>query len=95
MGEEEKKKFLVFLTGSSRVPIGGLEVNIKFVNVSPEHLPVAHTCFNLLDLPVSFYLNGPLIAPLHDSEFGANDHGEDALHFIYFLALYEYEEDHS
>jgi len=51
MGEEEKKKFLVFLTGSSRVPIGGLEVNIKFVNVSPEHLPVAHTCFNLLDLP--------------------------------------------
>ena len=53
MGEEEKKKFLVFLTGSSRVPIGGLEVNIKFVNVSPEHLPVAHTCFNLLDLPVS------------------------------------------
>ena len=78
MGEEEKKKFLVFLTGSSRVPIGGLEVNIKFVNVSPEHLPVAHTCFNLLDLPVSF-------CPVLDApaEFGANDRREDALHFIF------------
>ena len=65
MGEEEKKKFLVFLTGSSRVPIGGLEVNIKFVNVSPEHLPVAHTCFNLLDLPVSLFsvLNAPFSDP--------------------------------
>ena len=52
MEENEKKQFLVFLTGSSRVPLGGLVINIKFVNVSPEHLPVAHTCFNLLDLPV-------------------------------------------
>ena len=79
MGEEEKKKFLVFLTGSSRVPIGGLEVNIKFVNVSPEHLPVAHTCFNLLDLPVSF-LNALFLTKCV---------------IIFFLALYEYKEDHS
>ena len=51
--DSEKKQFLIFLTGSSRVPLGGLNINIKYVNVSHEHLPVAHTCFNLLDLPVS------------------------------------------
>jgi len=51
LDEAEKKQFLVFLTGSSRVPLGGLVINIKYVNVSSDHLPVAHTCFNLLDLP--------------------------------------------
>lgn len=51
LSEEEKRKFLIFLTGSSRVPLAGLTVNLKKVNVSVDHLPVAHTCFNLLDLP--------------------------------------------
>ena len=54
--EDEKRTFLIFLTGSSRVPLGGLTINIKFVNVSPDYLPVAHTCFNLLDLPVSYFV---------------------------------------
>ncbi|XP_076346603.1 HECT and RLD domain containing E3 ubiquitin ligase 4 isoform X3 [Tachypleus tridentatus] len=51
---EEKKKFLLFLTGSDRIPILGMKV-VKLViqpmNVGNEHLPVAHTCFNVLDLP--------------------------------------------
>ena len=51
---EEKKKFLLFLTGSDRIPILGMQhLEIKFqpVRVDESHLPVAHTCFNLLDLP--------------------------------------------
>lgn len=51
-----KEKFLAFLTGSSKVSILGID-NIKFI-IQPvyggemfEKLPVAHTCFNLLDLP--------------------------------------------
>nr|XP_012137181.1 PREDICTED: probable E3 ubiquitin-protein ligase HERC4 isoform X1 [Megachile rotundata] len=50
---EEKKKFLLFLTGSDRIPIQGMQA-IK-ITIQPMHderlLPVAHTCFNLLDLP--------------------------------------------
>ena len=50
----EKKKFLLFLTGSDRIPILGmqhLEIKFQSVKVDQSHLPVAHTCFNLLDLP--------------------------------------------
>ncbi|BES87517.1 e3 ubiquitin-protein ligase [Nesidiocoris tenuis] len=50
---EEKKKFLLFLTGTDRIPILGMKA-IKMY-IQPTHddkfLPVAHTCFNLLDLP--------------------------------------------
>lgn len=50
---QEKKKFLLFLTGSDRVPVGGMEaIVITIQPVSDDRLlPVAHTCFNLLDLP--------------------------------------------
>ncbi|XP_061191320.1 probable E3 ubiquitin-protein ligase HERC4 [Saccostrea echinata] len=49
-----KKKFLLFLTGSDRIPILGMKA-VKMI-IQPTHggndyLPVAHTCFNLLDLP--------------------------------------------
>lgn len=50
---EEKKKFLLFLTGSDRIPIQGMSA-IKIViqpTTDDKYLPVAHTCFNLLDLP--------------------------------------------
>ncbi|XP_071455632.1 probable E3 ubiquitin-protein ligase HERC4 [Hetaerina americana] len=50
---DEKKKFLLFLTGSDRIPILGMKA-IKLVIQPTEddkYLPVAHTCFNLLDLP--------------------------------------------
>ncbi|XP_014677310.1 PREDICTED: probable E3 ubiquitin-protein ligase HERC4 [Priapulus caudatus] len=52
---EEKKKFLLFLTGCDRIPILGMKsikMYIQPVRGGEHYLPVAHTCFNLLDLPV-------------------------------------------
>lgn len=52
---DEKKKFLLFLTGSDRIPILGMseiKVVLQPMKVDDSHLPVAHTCFNLLDLPM-------------------------------------------
>uniref|UniRef100_A0A8B9NSE5 HECT-type E3 ubiquitin transferase n=1 Tax=Apteryx owenii TaxID=8824 RepID=A0A8B9NSE5_APTOW len=51
---EKKKKFLLFLTGSDRIPIYGmssLRIVIQSTASSEQYLPVAHTCYNLLDLP--------------------------------------------
>jgi hypothetical protein len=44
--------FLFFLTGSFKVPYGGFkDYPIVLNRVSAkDHLPVAHTCFNTLDL---------------------------------------------
>ncbi|XP_043222721.1 probable E3 ubiquitin-protein ligase HECTD2 isoform X1 [Amphibalanus amphitrite] len=51
---EDKKRFLLFVTGSDRVPVGGMgEMTFK-VSLYPnkeEMLPLAHTCFNQLVLP--------------------------------------------
>ncbi|KAI0988858.1 hypothetical protein GJ496_004425 [Pomphorhynchus laevis] len=52
---KEKKLFLVFLTGTDRFPMVGL--NTFRIIIHPtyggdEYFPVAHTCFNRLDLPV-------------------------------------------
>lgn len=44
----------VFLTGSDRIPILGmksLKLVIQPTSGGEHYLPVAHTCFNLLDLP--------------------------------------------
>lgn len=54
MSPELKKRFLLFTTGSDRVPVGGMaEMTFKITNVSnkPDNLPEAHTCFNQLVLP--------------------------------------------
>lgn len=50
---DEKKKFLLFLTGSDRCPVQGMKaIKIVLQPATDERcLPVAHTCFNLLDLP--------------------------------------------
>ena len=51
---EDKKKFLIFLTGTDRIPILGMhmvKLCISSTNQSDQYYPVAHTCFNLLDLP--------------------------------------------
>lgn len=69
---EDKKKFLLFLTGCDRIPIQGMKaikvnltccyhsyliikLNKLQIVIQPTNddkfLPVAHTCFNLLDLP--------------------------------------------
>ncbi|KAL0272513.1 UNVERIFIED_CONTAM: hypothetical protein PYX00_005450 [Menopon gallinae] len=50
---EEKKNFLLFLTGSDRIPIQGIKAIKIYIQPTSDdkYLPVAHTCFNLLDLP--------------------------------------------
>nr|CAD7266604.1 unnamed protein product [Timema shepardi] len=54
LSDELKKKFLLFATGSDRVPVGGMgEMTFKITRVTnkPDNLPEAHTCFNQLVLP--------------------------------------------
>lgn len=49
----EKKRFLKFVTGSNRAPVGGLG-NLKITvqrEADSERLPTTHTCFNTLVLP--------------------------------------------
>jgi hypothetical protein len=51
--EEEKNKFLLFVTGCNRAPIGGLS-SLPFIisrNGNKNELPSSHTCFNHLVLP--------------------------------------------
>lgn len=49
--EDQKKQFLQFVTGTDRVPLGGLS-KLKFMIVKngsdSDRLPTAHTCFNAL-----------------------------------------------
>lgn len=51
---EDKRKFLIFCTGTDRVPINGLS-SLNFIiqrnGPDSERLPTASTCFNLLLLP--------------------------------------------
>ncbi|MCP9258111.1 Ubiquitin protein ligase E3A [Dirofilaria immitis] len=54
MNTEEKKMLLQFITGSDRVPVGGLaklEVIIARNGDNKERLPTAHTCYNVMLLP--------------------------------------------
>ena len=49
-----KRKLLLFVTGSDRVPINGLRelrFHIQKSGDGSERLPTSHTCFNILDLP--------------------------------------------
>ena len=53
LNPQDKKAFLMFCTGSDRVPLGGLK-SLNFVvqkHANSSHLPTAHTCFNVLLLP--------------------------------------------
>ena len=59
---EFKAKFLLFLTGSSKIPVGGFSLLLhqgRPITISPggdpDRLPCAHTCSNTLDLP--YYRN--------------------------------------
>jgi len=48
--QEFRKKFLKFVTGSSRI---GVDFNLTIKKIDgSERFPVAHTCFNQLDLPL-------------------------------------------
>lgn len=49
-----KKKFLLFTTGSDRIPVGGatmMTFKVSRALVCTHMLPQAHTCFNQLMLP--------------------------------------------
>ena len=51
--DQTRINFLNFVTGSRTAPIGGLgKLGVKIAKVDDKNLlPVAHTCFNKLDLP--------------------------------------------
>ncbi|KAF7684283.1 E3 ubiquitin-protein ligase TOM1-like [Astathelohania contejeani] len=61
-GNEDRARLLQFVTGTSRLPIGGFgmlqgshgiqKFQIHRESGSTKRLPSAHTCFNQLDLPV-------------------------------------------
>jgi len=62
LSDAEKTKFLLFLTGSARVPLLGmkeLKMQIQPTAGGDAYFPAAHTCFNLLDLPK--YSNGNVL----------------------------------
>ncbi|XP_076004731.1 ubiquitin-protein ligase E3A isoform X2 [Genypterus blacodes] len=53
-GEEQKRLFLQFTTGTDRAPVGGLgklKMIIAKNGSDTERLPTSHTCFNALLLP--------------------------------------------
>ena len=51
---ENLRRFLIFCTGAPSLPpaglLAGFEIGVQYQRCS-EALPVAHTCFNKLDLP--------------------------------------------
>ena len=53
LNEDQKIKMLYFITGTKNAPVGGLgNMAIKITKIeNSERLPMAHTCFNQLDLP--------------------------------------------
>lgn len=48
-----KANLLFFFTGAFKIPVDGFKNNpLRLAKISnKERLPVAHTCFNLIDLP--------------------------------------------
>uniref|UniRef100_A0A4W4FY02 HECT domain-containing protein n=1 Tax=Electrophorus electricus TaxID=8005 RepID=A0A4W4FY02_ELEEL len=56
LSEENQKKFLTFMYGSARLPLGGLsQLHLKIVRCvcadADDRFPVAQTCFGTLNLP--------------------------------------------
>ncbi|CAE7203041.1 Ube3a [Symbiodinium sp. CCMP2592] len=55
LAEEEKKRFLVFVTASDRMPVRGwasLRLLVQKNGAGDDRLPTAYTCFSLLLLPL-------------------------------------------
>jgi len=71
---EDKQKFLLFVTGSNKAPVGGLKkLNLRIQRMGPhsDSLPTAHTCFNTLLLPEyssSDVLKDRLLKAIHECE---------------------------
>lgn len=71
---EQKQRFLMFVTGSMKAPVGGLK-NVRLVvqRMGPhsDSLPTAHTCFNTLLLPeydTKEHLKGRLLKAINECE---------------------------
>ena len=78
LDQDTLKKFLRFSTGTSQVPFGGFAnlsqpFTIKAVE-SPDRLPTASTCFNLLHLP-RYTSEQDLRTKCHQAITGADDFG--------------------
>lgn len=77
---EDLGKLLLFLTGSSQVPVNGFkDYNDRGKPITigcggeRERLCVAHTCFNRLELPMyetEYEMNNKLFQSIQESEFG-------------------------
>lgn len=62
--EQDRARFLMFVTGTSKVPLGGFKMlrgqrgaqkfTVEKSTASPDSLPVSHTCFNNLTLPCTY-----------------------------------------
>ncbi|XP_041049775.1 probable E3 ubiquitin-protein ligase HERC3 isoform X2 [Carcharodon carcharias] len=79
LSEEKKKQFLAFLTGSDRIPVGGIgNFRITILNSSSSEpdssYPCAYTCNRTLDLP-----NYSSIKILREKLLHAMEHGEEFL----------------
>lgn len=52
---DDKRRFLEFISGSDRGPVGGLGNVTLIIYASPHMgnkcLPVSHTCMNMIELP--------------------------------------------
>ncbi len=56
MSPEERAMLLVFITGSSAVPVGGFKSLSRAISIVPssraqDSLPITHTCFNIMEIP--------------------------------------------
>ena len=78
LSSNDKRRFLEYVTGSDRLPVGGIS-NIRLIIQSTEQeataLPTSHTCFNILQLPHSYESQESLQAKLmialeHSRGFG-------------------------
>jgi len=54
--QENRRKFVQFVTGSSQIPVSGFRgytrgFTIERSNAAAAYLPIAHNCFNTIDLP--------------------------------------------
>ncbi|XP_061924352.1 probable E3 ubiquitin-protein ligase HERC6, partial [Entelurus aequoreus] len=76
LSQEEKKKFLLFLTGSKRVPVEGMARIRMKVGILPNstdlHYPEALTCHDLLLLPL--YPRYPMGRQMHNRLVQAINH---------------------
>ncbi|XP_062379015.1 probable E3 ubiquitin-protein ligase HERC3 isoform X2 [Sardina pilchardus] len=79
LSEENKKKFLSFVRGTDRLPVGGLarlRLTVRTLNIAnaDEHYPQASTCYTCLALPnystIDTLRNNLIQAINHCEEFG-------------------------